>query len=236
MKTNILIHITLLLVAGMLLLAESCTIYMPQPAAIPLMNERNEVQISGGFTSLGGLNGSVAYAPGNHVALQAYGSMHTTEIRYFQGSLGYYTRSKSDLNFEIFGGLAFGNGSEWGLDNMENFYVDYLLYFAQVNFGQTNLGSAHIDYGFGLKSGIFDAIKSYNFNSVPVNYSSNTINALLIEPQAFIRMGGKKFKVGLQVNGTWISSLDRYETLILYYPVNLGISLNYRIAPSLKKK
>jgi hypothetical protein len=94
------------------------------------MNEKNEVQLSGGFTSLGGVNGSVAFAPGNHVALQAYGSMHTNEIRYFQGSVGYYTKSKSDMNFEIYAGLAGGNGNDLGFDDEVYVNGDYLLYFA----------------------------------------------------------------------------------------------------------
>lgn len=233
MKILFLYPITLLPAAAILLFVESCTIYLPQPASIPLMNEKNEVQLNGGFTFLGGVNGSVAFAAGDHVALQAYGAVHPEQINYFQGSVGYYTKNKSDLNFEIYAGLGAGNGTDWGFDNTELYNGDYLLYFAQANIGQTNLGSAHIDYGFGLKSGLFDAYVTDYSISNPVYYTNNS---LLIEPQAFMRLGGEKFKIGFQVNGTRIFNLSNEESVMLYYPMNFSVSMNFRIAPSLRKK
>jgi len=233
MKLNYLFPITVLLAAVILLFMESCTIYLPQPASIPLMNEKNEVQLNGGFTFLGGANGSVAFAAGEHVALQAYGSVHPDQINYFQGSVGYFTKSNSDLNFEIYAGLGAGDGSDWGFDNTELYNGDYLLYFAQANIGQTNLGSAHIDYGFGLKSGLFDATVADYSISDPIYYTNNSV---LIEPQAFIRLGGEKFKIGFQVNGSRIFNLSSKEAAMFYYPVNFSVSMNFRIAPSLRKK
>lgn len=233
MKIKFIIPVTLLIVSVFLLLAESCTIYLPQTASIPLMNERNEVQISGGFTSLAGVNGSVAFAPGDHVALQAYGSMHTSEIRYYQGSVGYYTKSKSNINFEIYAGLAAGNGNDLGYGDEVYVNGDYQLYFAQANVGQTNLGKAHIDYGFGLKTGMFDAKVIDYTHTYPLHYTNNF---WLLEPQSFVRMGGEKFKVGFQANGTWIFNMNNQTSMLLFYPLNLGLSINFRIAPSMKSK
>lgn len=218
--------------AGIMFALSSCTTYLPQTASIPLMNEKNEVHVSGGLTMLGGIDGSVAYAPADHVALQAYASLHSDEIRYYQGAVGYFTKSKEDLNFEIYGGVGGGNGNNYESDN--NGYVngDYLLYFAQANFGQTNTSKAHIDYGFGLKAGMFDA-KIINYSDpVPVY---NTNNSLLIEPQAFMRLGGQKFKVGFQLNVSRIFNLTNDAPTLFYYPVNFGMSMNYRFAPSLRK-
>ena len=197
------------------------------------MHEQNEVQISCGFTSLAGVNGSLAYAPGEHVAIQAYGSMHTREIRYLQGAVGYYTKGKSGLNFEIYAGMGGGNGNDLGYG--EEVYVngDYFLYFAQANFGKTNLGSAHIDFGLGIKTGIFDAKVIDYTNPVPLHYSNNS---LLVEPQAFVRMGGEKLKAGFQLNGCAIFPVNHQESKLLYYPAIFGLSINYRIAPSLRNK
>jgi hypothetical protein len=233
MKTKFLPQVLFLLASGILLLIDSCTIYLPQPVNIPLMNEKNEVQLSGGATMLGGLDGSVAYAAANHVALQAYGSLHTEDIRYFQGSIGYYTKNKSDINLEIYAGLGSGNGNNWGFEDDKYVDGDYLLYFAQANIGQTNLGSAHIDYGFGLKTGLFDAEVSNDTYPNPVYYTNHS---WLIEPQAFVRMGGEKFKVGFQVNGARVFNLDNKASTLMYSPVNFGISINYRIAPSLRRE
>jgi len=233
MKTRFLFLITFLVASGILLLADSCTIYLPQPVSIPLMNERNEVQLSGGVTMLGGIEGSVAYAAGDHVALQAYGSIHTEQIRYFQGSVGYYTKSKSNINFEIYAGLGGGNGNDSGFKDDLFVNGNYLLYFTQANFGQTNLGSAHIDYGFGLKTGLFDAKVITYANPNPVNYTNHS---WLIEPQAFVRMGGEKFKVGFQLNGARVINLNNEISTLMYYPANFSMSINYRIAPSLNSK
>jgi hypothetical protein len=214
------------------LLLNSCTVYLPQPASIPLMNQKNEVQLSGGVTMLGGVDGSVAYAPGQHVAMQVYGSLHTTQISYFQGAIGYCTKSKSDINFEIYGGVGSGNGDSFGFNSFNNANGGYMLYFAQGNFGQTNLGSAHLDYGFGLKSGIFDISVKDNTSSLPITYNSNS---WLIEPQAFVRMGGERLKVGFQLNVVGIFDTNSNNPVVFYYPVNFGLSINYRITPSEKK-
>jgi hypothetical protein len=215
-----------------LLLLNSCTIYLPQPASIPLMNTKNEVQLSGGVTMLGGVDGSVAYAPGQHVAMQLYGSLHTTQISYFQGAIGYYMKSKSALNFEIYGGIATGNGENFGFNSLNNANGGYMLYFGQTNIGQTNLGSAHIDYGFGLKSGMFDVTINDYFSSLPAKYNTTS---WLIEPQGFIRMGGEKLKVGFQINIVTIFTENNSNPMIFYYPANFGLSINYRITPSAKR-
>ena len=231
MKTISFKLVIILLSGGILFVLPSCTTYLPQTASIPLMNEKNEVHVSGGLTMLGGIDGLVAFAPADHVALQAYCSLHSDETRYYQGAVGYFTKSKEDLNFEIYAGVGGGNGNNYESDN--NGYVngDYLLYFAQANLGQTNMSRAHIDYGFGIKAGMFDANITDYSDPVPV-YKAN--NSLLIEPQAFIRLGGEKFKVGFQLNVARIFNLTKGTPTLFYCPVNFGISMNYRFAPSLK--
>jgi len=219
------------LLIWVLSLMQSCTVYMPQTASIPLMSEVGELQLSAGGTNLLGACASVAYAPAEHFAIQAYGSTYFGDINYAQACMGYFTKTKLNSNFEIYGGVGTGNGSE--LFNSENLNREgkYMLYFAQANFGKTNQGNAHMDYGLGLKSGMFEAkIFDHKQSSIPyINHS------LMIEPQAFIRLGTDRFKVGFQVNGLWIQNLSKesYHD-ILFYPLNLGVNLSYRFSTTQK--
>lgn len=233
MKPKLLKFSLAFLAVALLSTLNSCTIYEPQMVSIPLMSEKNEVQLSGGFSMLGGVSGSVAFAPAEHVALQVYGSAYPENTN-IQASVGFYTRTNSDLNFEVYAGFGSGNGSEYADLTYTYSNPDYLLYFAQANFGQTNQGSAHIDYGFGIKAGVFEAHMKDNGMTNPKPYSTS---AFLIEPQAFVRFGGEHFKVGFQMNGTKIF-LQPDNALFneFYIPYNMGLCLTYRFAPSIKRK
>jgi len=115
---------------GFIFLVNSCTIYEPQIVSIPLMCEKNEVQLNGGFSILGGVYGSAAYAPGNHVALQIYGAAYPDNSN-FQGPIGFYTKSKAAQNFEVYAGYGNGKGTEYTDSNNQHVYsnADYSLYF-----------------------------------------------------------------------------------------------------------
>jgi hypothetical protein len=67
----------------------------------------------------------------------------------------------------------------------------------------------------------------------PAHYANNS---LLVEPQAFVRMGGEKFKAGFQVNSSRIFNINNQTSILLYYPINQGLSINDRIAPSMRRK
>lgn len=235
MKTKILHTFLILIPAGILVLVSSCTIYEPQMVSIPLISVKNEVQLDAGVSALGGVYGSVAFAPAQHVALQVYGAVYPENTN-FQGAIGYATKTKSDLNFEIYGGFGTGKGTKYTDDNSTTYSnADYSIYFVQANIGQTNQGSAHLDYGFGFKAGTFYASIKDNLYTTIEPYNTNGI---LIEPQAFVRLGGERFKVGFQMNGTKIFSGTVKDPLFneFYLPFNFGLSLNYHFAPSIKKK
>lgn len=235
MKAKILHKVLILFPIGVMLLVSSCTIYEPQMVSIPLISEKNEVQLDAGVSALGGVYGSVAFAPAQHVALQVYGAVYPENTN-FQGAVGYATKTESNLNFEIYGGFGTGKGTEYTEDNTTTYSnADYSIYFVQANIGQTNISDAHIDYGFGFKAGTFNAsIKDNLYTTIEPYYT----NGILIEPQAFVRMGGERFKVGFQMNGTKIFIDTVKDPLFneFYLPFNFGLSLNYRFAPSLKKK
>lgn len=219
---------------GILIFAvQSCALYLPQPASIPLMSTQNEAQFNGGVTLYGGLNASAAYSPGQHVAIQAYGSVHPSNIYYAQGALGYYTKTKSNINFEIYGGYGGGKGSAFDFENYDSLAGKYSLYYIQANIGQTDIGSLNFDYGLGIKTGIFNTTMENYSTLYPVNDLNNT---LLIEPQIFMRMGGEKLKFGMQINATEIVNLENNNSIKFYYPFNCALSINYRIAPPFKSR
>jgi hypothetical protein len=68
---------------------------------MPIINEKNELQLCTECTMLGGIRDSVAYAPAEHVVLQVYEAMHPDQIKYFQGSAGYCTKSRSNMSFGL---------------------------------------------------------------------------------------------------------------------------------------
>jgi hypothetical protein len=226
--------VSTLTVVAFFFLVHSCAIYEPQPVSIPLMQEKNELQLSGGVSMLAGISGSVAFAPAQHVALQVYASAYPENTN-FQGSIGYFTKTKTNLNFEIYAGIGNGIGTKITDDSSSTYHnADNLIYFVQSNIGQTNLGRAHIDYGFGLKTGYFEAkVKEALFD----NITPYTTNGFLIEPQAFMRMGSERLKVGFQLNGTRIFlDKEKKDFSDFYNRLNFCVSINYRIAPSLRKK
>ena len=71
-------------------IAVSCTLYMPQTAPIPMMKEKGELQIDGGITFLPGTQGSAAWSPVNHLAVQGHAFTNIGNIQYSQIALGYY--------------------------------------------------------------------------------------------------------------------------------------------------
>lgn len=205
----------------------SCTVYIPQSASIPLFSEKQELQASAGVTMLMGGNVSVAYAPANHLGTQLFASIHPDNSTYIQGVLGFWNKGLKNVNFEAYGGLASGHNVNSINDVNSNLDANYLLYFAQFNVGQTNLGTAHIDYGFGLKTGLFDANVTYLDENLDVRQKRSS--PILVEPQAFLRLGGENLKAGFQINTCRIINQSNEEHHLFYLPFIMGVSLNYHL-------
>ena len=210
-------------------LLAGCTVYMPQPVPICLMSARNQVQLSGGFTIIPGIAGSAAYSPVNHLAVQVYGFAAPDQIHNYQAATGYYWNKGADLNLEVYGGLAGGEGKLINTAIPASYKGNYRLYFAQFNLGQQNQGKKHIDYGFGLKTGLFDAHTTddgfYERNAP--NPVQSRHQYILLEPAAFFRTGSEKFKTGFQLNGASLINAGSKQNQIPYHTGTLGITLNY---------
>lgn len=210
-------------------LLTGCTVYMPQPVPIPLMTARNQVQISGGVTIIPGITGSAVYSPANHLAVQVYGFAAPDQINNYQAAAGYYWNNGSDLNLEFYGGMGGGNGKLINNAIPASFQGKYSLYFAQLNLGQVNQGKRHIDYGAGLKTGLFDAQTTddgfYERNAPDPVHSRHQY--FLLEPAAFFRIGNDRLKTGIQLNGASLINIGSKQSQIPYHTVTLGITLNY---------
>jgi hypothetical protein len=211
----------------------SCSVYIPQPASVPLLSEKHEFQADAGATMFLGGTISAAYAPFENIGTHVYASLHPGNSAYVQGSVGFWSKSEADVNFELYGGMGLGQGIN-SLDNDFNTSLNtkYKLYFAQFNVGQTNRSSAHIDYGFGLKVGQFDAQVNYLNDNLDIQKGRN--GSVLFEPQAFMRLGGERIKVGFQANTCVLFNPNQDNAHLYYIPFNMGISINYRI-PGNKK-
>lgn len=226
MKQKVFSALTLITV---MILLNSCTVYVPQPAPIPLFSEEKEFQASAGVTMFMGGTISAAYAPANHLGTQIYASVHPGNIAYAQGSIGFWNRSVSNVNFEAYGGFAVGKGfTDRESVDLSNLETQYKLYFTQFNIGQTDIGNANIDYGFGLKLGKIDANVEYLDNDFGIQNSKN--GSFLIEPQAFIRLGGEQLKAGFQANSCTLFNSNPQDKNFFYIPFTMGISVCYRIA------
>lgn len=217
------------LIAAILLLWSGCSVYVPQVASIPLMTEKNELHLNAGADIFLGLQGTVAYSPVKNIALQVHGWNSLGVTQYAQFALGTYLGDPKKVVSEIYGGYGFGGYRDED-DNYDRYYKsDYQIYYIQGNIGQTNLGSAHLDYGGSLKIGM---IKGNVWDYDNYEWSNKKSERVLMEPQVFIRLGGEKLKVGFQVNAAWAyGDGEEYLSSVFIWPMNAGITLQYRFLP-----
>jgi len=214
-----------------LAIASSCKVYNPQLAPIPLLSGRNELQIEGGISAPAGCHVSIAYSPLTKIGIQAFGSLSAESGHHYQGAIGYYWNNRSSLKYEIYSGIATGNGTAFMTRKPGSLKGDYSTYFLQMNLGQEAQWQKQIEYGIGLKVGLFDADITDNgfYESDGLDPVVYTHSYFLIEPMAFVRFGKKKLRVGLQMNGVSLINARQKQRQIPYNTIALGINLNYRL-------
>lgn len=235
----------LLAISFVAFLLTSCTMYMPQTAPIPMMKEKGELQIDGGFTILPGIQGSVAWSPVNHLAVQGHAFTNIGNIQYSQIALGYYNELPKIFRYEVYGGAGFGDGGythvigpEWLYDwRMNN---SYNLYYLQLNAGRTAGKKQWFEYGLSLKSGFMDQNIHRSGHEMDENYNVTWFDehypkkSILLEPAAFMRYGNK-FRIGLQVNYANIIPLTYKSEFYDYAPVTVAFTMGFRFNTRTKK-
>lgn len=214
-------------------LATSCIMYQPQAVDIPLINHQNDLRIDGsiGMGYLLGLfptvNVTSSYGFSNWGAAQLHANWDLSRGYYLQAGVGGYVPIDK---FVVEGYLGYGYGYKYYSNSdtaavPKEFFGNYQLPYAQLNFGWVDLAKGHIDLGAGIKSGCFipDITDRWTTKG---EEKLITKSSALIEPQLFFRVGGEHLKFVIRVSMTIFP--DDEGTQVLYAPFGASVGLNYR--------
>lgn len=221
----------------------SCIAYRPQVVEMPLIHEKGELQINGsiGLSAPFGdgyLGTTVSYGATDWLAVQGHANWNGDKGGYGQVSVGAF-KAWDKAVLEGFIGCGFG-GNKWkNTDKDRIFTSNYQLPFAQVEFGWAGLANGHIDIGVGLKGGfIFPNIVDHKLatENRPESIVTSKVPVGLLEPQFFMRAGGKHlkwtFNFGFsQLWGTGADGVPFSGTSAIYMPftINTGITYDFNV-------
>jgi hypothetical protein len=209
----------------------SCKVYTPQPAPIPLLTSKGELQLSGGVSLPVGMTTAIAYSPINHFAVEGYTFLAPQKSSYYQAMVGYYWKNKQNISFEVYTGYAEGAGKAMKAAGRNSLDGKFNQYYVQFNLGQNQIGESKMDYGFGVKAGITDMqlIDNGYYEPATMDPPKFYNHYYVIEPMAFLRLGMGRLRTGFQLNGTSLLNAVSKQKQIPYYPMTLGVSLNYKL-------
>lgn len=213
-----------------IILFQGCA-YGPHLVQAPLMHEKNQAQISVGLSlpSLPALSLAAAYAPTDHLAIQAQGEYLFPFFYHAQLALGYYKLFPNNTVLENYYGAEIGNVNGYLDANPGHLSGTYTIGFAQINYGKIGL-KAHGEIGCGLKIGyqygdfIDDNYYTYS-GAIRAAEKPFYYHGMVFEPTLFYRFGWEHFRIGLQIAGCYAPSFVEHQ--IPYIPLNAGISFNY---------
>ena len=225
-------------------LFSSCTVYHPQSVDIPLIRHQNDLQVEGAISispypySSPTLNATATYSFNKWGAVQAHINTDGYTELYLQTAFGSYLPIKQHYVIEGYAGYGLWGSRKseayelWDSNEPEPSGI-YHCPFLQFNTGWVGLAKEHIDVGFGLKTGCliskYREISSSSYTLEGNIYQSIEFNdfinyAPLIEPQVFIRFGGKKLKGSLRVSYCTFLGMENF----VYFPANISIGISYK--------
>ncbi len=218
-------------------LFSSCVMYHPQSVDIPLIRHQNDLQVEGAISSTlfgsPAINATATYSFNKWGAVQAHINTDGYTEFYLQTAFGSYLPIKQHYVIEGYTGYGFGfsktTTSLFGKDITISGI--YHCPFLQFNTGWVGLAKEHIDVGFGLKTGCFIT----SFSKIQTNIKGNETSpetqvstfkeiVPLIEPQIFIRFGGKKLKGSLRVGYCTFFNMGNFD----YSPINVSLGMTYK--------
>lgn len=223
---RVLVYIILIALSTM-----SCVVYHPHTVDIPLIAKKGDARLNAGI-SLMKWHATVSAGISDKIAIQTYGSTAGDNEYYVQQAVGYYKDLGNKKVMEVYSGFGYGYGDAYNDANPGHLYGNYQVYFSQLNFGKLGCEFANTDLGIALKAGYIHAKLNDNnyyedhFPPDPVDIYN--YDFLLIEPQAFLRLGGKKMKVCLQAGSTAMYKFKNNDIWFPYLRFNLGLGFNYR--------
>lgn len=232
----------------LIFLLTSGGIYDPQMVDVPLISEKADFRIDAGYSSLSSSFATFSYGLTNKLSVQTYGSYSNANQYYLQGSIGLHKELGKKKVLELFAGYGYGigNGSNDSIPGNPHYgsgssyygYMDmgflegsYQQYFTQINYGMVKCDFANMDFGIGLKAGFMHSNFTdkfyYRFYSTDNHFDTYSDNSLLIEPLAFVRLGGEHLKLSFKAGNSWIYKFTNKDHVIPFNRVNVGVGLNY---------
>jgi hypothetical protein len=232
------------LICGTMLLSVSCS-YKPQLTAIPLLEEKGDLQLDGYLSPITfSASATASYAITNHFAAQVFGDIGGSNMIYGQGALGYFNRFNNRLVIESYTGFGSGHFKYNHNADPSWYNGNYYLGFTQFNIGKRVSNRLwRFDYGAGVKIGylLHDVVKKY---SDPVLDSENEwidvtsyykISRTVIEPNLFFRIGGERLKFSVQGNYCFFYQWNHKDESLFGFPINTGLGVSYRFSTIRKK-
>jgi hypothetical protein len=233
MKIKIL-TIGLLISLGM----SNCLVYHPQTVDIPLISKKKDLRVDAGISLIPSVHGTISYGLTDKLAIQGFGSTGSEDNGnpknryYLQAATGFYKNKGNNKVLELYGGFGYGYGDAYKDAHPGNLFGNYQLYFAQLNYGKIASDISNFEIGFGIKTGYLHSELTdknyYNWVSETGPFASYNYECILLEPVGFIRMGGKKLKLSINLGSTLIYKFGDKDRFFPYHQINLGLGLNYR--------
>jgi len=201
-------------------LAASCSIYHPQTVDIPLIEQPGETRIDAAagvsFWLLPDaitIGATASHGFNNWLCGQVHGNYGGKDNYYLQAAPGAYLHVGEKGILEGYVGLGYGGtGYESNNDTTAHYSYkgNFLLPFAQVNFGWRHLGPFEV--GFGLKTGVLQPKYEYHHFKAdgtenPDRFRSYATDNLLLEPQLQIRLGGEHVMFTFRLSYAWLSDM-----------------------------
>lgn len=223
----------LIVAIATIIMMGSCSMYQPQLAPLPLLQEKGELQIQPSVLItpaphiVFGL--SAAYAPINHLGVQLHGNALGDSNSFIEGAVGYFQKVGDTRGvLEIYAGLGYGNSDKSGFKNSDSgkkdhYYGFYRMAFGQINYGFRGLGKC--DLGFGLRMGAMYPNFTNNDQLLGRKVNYNTDPSMFIEPTLMFRVGGEMVKFTLEIGYSHIFQQPYEDTGLLtftYQPISLS--------------
>lgn len=173
----------------------------------------------------------------DRLAFQTYLNRSFESRYYFQNAVGFYKDLGNNSILEVYSGFGFGKTEAGNHDVPTNLYGRYQLYFTQVNLGKIDCSFANMDFGIAAKAGFLHSnLMDMNyFNTKPYPYPGpfETVpliaNTLLLEPAAFVRIGGEKLKVSLKLGSCLNYQLTSKDKQLPIDRLNIGLGINIKL-------
>jgi hypothetical protein len=210
----------------------ACSVYTHQTVDIPLINKKNEVRADAGISIKEFFYGTISYGLTDKIALQTFYNKSAEGRYFFQNAAGYFRDLGNRNIMEVYGGFAFGHTDVGNHDIPTKLKGPYQLYFTQINFGKIDCQFANADFGIGIKAGYLHSNLSnldyFAHRILTGVYEPLVVNSFLFEPNAFLRIGGKKLKFSLKLGTCWHYQFINRDKILPVDKLNIGLGLNYR--------